>query len=93
LVADVEAIRGRGGRVIFIRLPSNGKLRELEHRFQPRAEYWDRILTETGAPGIHFEDHPELQGFECPEWSHLSGPDSVDYTRRLVEVMQAQGLL
>lgn len=93
LAADVEAIRARGGRVIFIRLPSTGRVRELERQFTPRAAFWDRILEATGAPGIHFEDHAELQGFDCPEWSHLSGPDSVEFSRRLVKVMQAQGLL
>lgn len=93
LAADVEAIRGRGGRVIFIRLPSTSEVRELERRFTPREAFWDRILAETGAPGVHFEDHAALRGFECPEWSHLSAPDSVEYTRRLATVMQAQGLL
>ena len=29
------------------------------------------LLKETGAPGIYFEDFPELADFKCPEWSHL----------------------
>ena len=43
-----------------------------------------RLLKVTGAPGIYFEDHPELAGFDCPEWSHLSAGDSVEFTKRLV---------
>jgi hypothetical protein len=93
LKAAVQAIEARGGRVIFQRLPSTGWVREVEHERFPRTAIWDRILRETGAPGVHFEDHPSLQGFSCPEWSHLSGPDSVEYSRRVVKVMQAQGLL
>ena len=54
---------------------------------------WDRLLRETGAPGVHFEDHAELQGFDCPEWSHLNAEDSVEFSRRLVRVMKAQNLL
>ena len=40
-------------------------------------------MQETGAPNIYFEDHPELASFDCPEWSHLSGPDSVEFSKRL----------
>jgi hypothetical protein len=93
LVASVKAIEARGGRVIFSRLPSTDQVRDFEARNFPRADFWDRILRESGAPGIHFEDYPELRGFSCPEWSHLSGPDSVEYTRRWVKIMKSSGLL
>lgn len=82
--AAVQKIRARGGRVVFIRFPITGELKQLEDRATPREGPWARILRESGAPGIHFEDHAELAAFDCPEWSHLSGPDSVEFTRRLV---------
>ena len=91
--ANVAAITERGGRVIFVNHPSSGPLLELERLHRPRAKFWDRIVSETGAPGIHFEDYPALAGFTCPEWSHLSASDSVEYTKRLVEIMQRDGLL
>ena len=82
--ARVDKIRAKGGDVIFLRLPSTGELREVENKFTPRKDYWDRLLEATGAPGIHFEDHKELQGFNCPEWSHLNQRDSTEFTRRLM---------
>ena len=82
--ADVARIRARGGKVVFVRMPSTGPLHAHEEKTAPRAPTWDRVLRETGAPGIHFEDYPELSAFQCPEWSHLSAPDSVEFTRRLV---------
>jgi hypothetical protein len=82
--AAVKKIRARGGKVIFVRFPVSGPLKELEDKATPRAGPWTRILRETGAPGIYFEDHPELAGFTCPEWSHLSAPDSVEFTKRLL---------
>jgi hypothetical protein len=91
--ANVEKIRARGGRVIFVNDPSSGPVLEIERRLTPRAVFWDRILKQTGAPGIHFEDYPELRDFTCPEWSHLSASDSVRYTRQLVAVMKREGLL
>jgi hypothetical protein len=62
----------------------SGDLKAFEDRTTPRAGTWDRLLRETGAPGIYFEDFPELASFTCPEWSHLSAGDSVEFTKRLV---------
>ena len=87
LEAAVAAIRERGGRVVFVRPPSTGTVRELEAQFAPREAFWDRMLAVTGAPGIHFEDHPELAGFDCPEWSHLTAEDAVRYSRILVPMV------
>ena len=86
--AAVEKIRARGGKVVFVRFPMTGKLKELEDQATPRIGPWTRLLKDTGAPGIYFEDYPELAGFDCPEWSHLSGPDSVEFTRRLVPYLK-----
>jgi hypothetical protein len=80
----VMKIRARGGKVVFVRLPVSGELRKLEDRATPRTGRWDRLLRDSGAPGIYFTDYPELAGFTCPEWSHLSAPDSVEFTHRLV---------
>lgn len=80
----VDKIRGRGGKIVFVRFPVSGPLKELEDKATPRAQTWDPLLQMTGAPGIYFEDFPELSGFICPEWSHLSAGDSVEFTKRLV---------
>jgi hypothetical protein len=80
----VDKLRKRGGKVVFVRFPVTGALKEHEDRLTPRQGPWDRVLRETGAPGIYFEDFPELASFECPEWSHLSAPDSIEFTRRII---------
>lgn len=90
---SVDKIQARGGRVFFVRHPSTGALRELEDRVSSRATHWDRLLRETGVPGIYDRDHAELSGFACPEWSHLSAPDAVVYTRRLLAILEQRGLL
>jgi hypothetical protein len=82
--AAVDKIRGRGGKMVFVRFPVSGELKTLEDKFTPRAKTWDPLLQQTGVPGIYFEDFPELAGFNCPEWSHLSAGDSVEFTKRLV---------
>jgi hypothetical protein len=83
-VAAVEKLRARGGRIVFVRFPVSGALKQLEDKATPKAGPWTRLLKMTNVPGIYFEDYPELAGFQCPEWSHLSAADSVVFTERLV---------
>jgi hypothetical protein len=80
----VQKLRARGGKIVFVRLPHTGGLKALEDRDTPRAQTWDPLLKGTTAPGIYYEDYPELSGLNCPEWSHLSAGDSVEFSKRLV---------
>lgn len=93
VVRSVKAIEARGGKVIFVRLPSTNELRKLEEARTPRSGLWERLLRETGAPGVHFEDYPELAKYPCPEWSHLSAEDTPKFTADLVAVMRREGML
>lgn len=86
--AAVDKIRARGGRVIYIRFPSSGGVLAKEEADFPRALTWDALLAVTGAPGIHFQDYPQLASFDCPEWSHLSDADAVEFTRRLMPLVK-----
>jgi hypothetical protein len=85
----IARIQARGGRVVFLRLPVSSPLIDQEEKIAPRVATWDRLVRENGAPAIHFAEHAELSTFHCPEWSHLSAPDSVEFTRRLVPHLQA----
>jgi transposase len=80
----VEKLRARGGKAVFLRLPVSGELKAFEDRDTPRAQTWEPLLKMTRAAGIYFEDFPELSTFNCPEWSHLSAGDSVEFSKRLV---------
>ena len=82
--AAVGKLRARGGKIVFVRFPNSGELKVLEDKLNPRTRDWDRLLKDTKAPGIYYEDFPELASFTCPEWSHLSAGDSVEFTKRLV---------
>ena len=87
-VKAVKALQARGLEVIFIRPPSDGRYLEYENRLFPRAETWDVLLAESGAPGIHFEDHAALQGYRLPEWSHLSADEADRFTAALQPIVE-----
>lgn len=86
----VDKIKARGGQVLFIRTPSSGPFLMGENMGYPRDKYWDRVLTTTGCPGVHFADYPAIAHFECPEFSHLKPSDAVIYTTNLVDILQKE---
>jgi len=84
----VAKLRMRNVEVIFVRPPSAEKYLAFEDKVFPRAKTWDVLLAKTGAPGVHFQDHPELQGFWLPEWSHLAARDAVRFTQALYAIIE-----
>jgi hypothetical protein len=84
VAAAVQKLRSRGGKIVLVHFPHSGGLKALEDRETPRAAVWDRVIKDTAAPGIYDEDFRELAGFNCPEWSHLSAGDSVEFSKRLI---------
>ena len=83
----VTKLRARGVEVLFVRPPTAGRYLEFDNKVFPRARTWDVLLARTGAPGIHFEDYPELQGLELPEWSHLAYADARKFTAALYAII------
>jgi hypothetical protein len=85
----VEAIRARGGEVVFVRPPSNGRVLINEDRRIARERSWDPLLKATAAYGFHFRDDPTSAAMQCPEWSHLSATDATVFTRIYVGAIVA----
>ena len=88
----VAKLRARGVRVLFVRMPSVGEYLAYENRQYPRARSWDALMAATGAPGIYFEDYPELrpdlQGYYLPEWSHMTRADGERFTAALYKIIE-----
>jgi hypothetical protein len=89
-VVAVGKLRARGVAVVFVRAPSFGPYYAAEQRDLPRARTWDLLLQRTGANGIHFEDYPQLQGYDQPEWSHLSAAEAQRFTAALVPLAERE---
>lgn len=85
---QVRLVRSRGGEVVFVRPPSTGEFRDVERQAFPREMFWDRLIEETGAVGIHFEDYPQLQDVRVPEWSHIHSEDKTRFTAELIPIIR-----
>ena len=79
----VAKLRTRAVKVLFVRMPSGGPFLAYEDRLYPRARSWTALLAVTGAPGIYFEDYPQLQGYYLPEWSHMTLAEGERFTAAL----------
>ncbi len=69
-------LRERGGNVVLIRLPTTGMQWKTDEADTPKALYWDSLATWSCIEAIHFQDYQELNGFDCPDESHLDGTDA-----------------
>lgn len=83
-------IRGRGGQVVVVRLPTSGERQEIEERRHPRALYWDRFTVQTSAITIHAEDWPSLSRYTCPDGSHLDVRHTRAFTRALAVIVRQE---
>lgn len=87
---SVDKIKARGGQVLFVRTPSSGAFLMGENRGFPREKYWERILSTTNCPGIHFADYPAIAHFICPEASHLSQSDAIVFTKNFIKILSEE---
>ncbi len=85
----VRRFAARGGRVVWVELPSNGRTRAVEERRYPRATYWDWFATHIAPAGsaMTVRDSPELNAFKCPDGSHLDASSAVPFTQRLAPAL------
>ena len=86
--AAYDKLTAKGATVIFVTMPFEGKYTQSEEAFAPRADTWDVLLERTGAIGLHFQDHEEMQGYTLPEWSHMTGAEADRFTARFYELVQ-----
>ncbi len=86
--AAIAKLRARGIAMVFMRAPSAGEYLAYENRVYPRRTTWDVLLAKSGTPGIHFEDYPTLQGYDLPEWSHMTKASAEGYTKAFYGILE-----
>ncbi|GMG86731.1 hypothetical protein [Biformimicrobium ophioploci] len=83
----VNTLHQRGVKVTFLQSPASGGFLELEQLLYPRESTWQILLAETGSEGFHWEDHPGLQGYELPEYSHIASGERERFTTEVLRLM------
>ena len=85
----VGQIRRRGGNVVFVRMPVDGRLRTLEESAFPQTQDLIRDVRARNMPVIDFAEMPGH--FRCPDGSHLEASEADRFTRLLAEKLAATG--
>lgn len=88
-----DKFKARGGQLILLRCPSSGLFKEVEDNGFPRKEFWDPLVEKTGVKAYHYMDYEQFHNLFLPEWSHLSAKDAEFFTRELIKIMKADGIL
>ncbi len=89
-IAATKKLQAKGVEVIFVQMPYEGHYAVSEIDIAPRELTWDVLLEQTGAPGLHFQDHEEMQGYWLPEWSHMTGDEADRFTEALYGLVQRE---
>jgi hypothetical protein len=87
--AVAKKLKARGIPVVFVLHPVDGEFKHFELDIaNKREDTWEPLLQRTGLPGLHYQDHPEMQGYWLPEWSHMSRADADRYTVAVYPLIQ-----
>jgi hypothetical protein len=84
LTSLAAAIEGRGGRVLFVLMPSSGDVQKIFERQFPPEQFWDVFAQASHAAAVNFADMPALREFRCPDGTHLDQRDRAAFTEALV---------
>jgi len=88
----IAAIEARGGRVVYVRMPTCDERWDAEEKITPKAQFWDVLATRTRAVTVHFKDYPQLAKLPCPDTSHIDSNDGPEFTRAFLEILRARGV-
>lgn len=86
----VDAIQSRGGKVVFVRMPTGRR----PWRETSKTPAW-RALEQhtTAAATIHFGDYPQLAKYMLWDGSHVDVRDAPAFTESLLEILEEKGVL
>jgi hypothetical protein len=80
-------IQERGGRVGFLRMPTDKWVWITDEKRYPRAMFWDLFAVGSPVPTFHFKDFARLAEHDLPDGSHIDKRDKRQFTRSLAEIL------
>jgi len=85
-----KSLQEKGVNVVFVQMPYEGHYAVSEPDIAPRELTWDILIKESGALGLHFQDHKSMQGYQLPEWSHMTGDEADRFTNNFYHLVQTE---
>ncbi|MHC4841328.1 MAG: hypothetical protein ACYTDT_10320 [Planctomycetota bacterium] len=88
LQVRVESLAESKVEVVFIRMPSDRAVWEVESSRYPRAEYWDELAGRFPDRSIHFKDDAVLKDLETFDGSHLGAKEARTASKRIGKLLR-----
>lgn len=92
LAGMAGTLRARGGELLLVAMPTSGMVREIEARRYPRAQFWERLLAESGVAGIDALHERGFGAYACPDGSHLDRRDRARFAHELAAALKQRGV-
>jgi hypothetical protein len=84
---QVDKIEARGGKVVFLEMPTSGMVRDSYDKFYPREQFLDAFEHLQGKSVLIANETPKLRDYVCPDGSHLDQRDRTQFTADLVDAL------
>ncbi|MBL4583840.1 MAG: hypothetical protein JKX83_04410 [Pseudomonadales bacterium] len=92
LVSLVKTIEGRGGSVMFMRMPTDKLIHTIDERRYPKGVFWNAV-SNSGVKALHFDDIDGIDSFFLPDGSHMDQSQKIDFTKKLFHEITARSWL
>ncbi|WP_422943901.1 hypothetical protein [Undibacterium sp. TJN19] len=84
----IARIENRGGKVMFVEMPTNGLVKDANQQIFPRRQFFDVFFEKTKLPVLSSQG-TELQSFICPDGSHIDMKDRARLSAIIARFVQA----
>ena len=92
LKEPIDVIQKRGGCVVLIRMPINGRWLEQDQRVFAGPKFWDNVLDELNVVGVHYNDIPEIESYPLPDAQHIDVRQQQKFTNALIDELLDLGV-
>ncbi len=77
----------RGGKMAFVRMPTDKHLWLIDEKKAPKAQFWDRFSEKVAVPTVHFKEFDALRSIALPDGSHMDQKDKRQFTNALIAIL------
>ena len=93
VASHAQRIEERGGRVVFLHLPTRGRYAQIEAEVHPSREFWEVFKRDVGALTLHSSEMPGNESLILSDESHLDYESGERYTRWIARELVARGVV
>ncbi|MBC3920260.1 hypothetical protein H8L32_22540 [Undibacterium sp. CY18W] len=87
----IDAIQKRGGKVLFVKMPTTGLVKEADEQLYPEDRFLDVFFANSHLPILYDKNYPAIKDFKCPDGSHLDQKDRASFSAIVARFVAGKG--